>query len=80
LFVSGSWWLNDWLIDQLILGAGMKDSKEFANALFDAYMRRKGKHSNTSTQNLMSKHDLYEYWLQITNKEFDSRIQTFFDL
>ncbi|CAK9197881.1 unnamed protein product [Sphagnum jensenii] len=59
---------------------GMKDSKEFANALFDAYMRRKGKHSNTSTQNLMSKHDLYEYWLQITNKEFDSRIQTFFDL
>lgn len=59
---------------------GMKDSKEFANALFDAYIRRKGKHSNNSTQNLMSKHDLYEYWLQITNKEFDSRIQTFFDL
>jgi respiratory burst oxidase len=53
----------------------MKDSKEFANELFDAFLRRKGKKVQ-----LLSKDELYEYWLQISDKSFDSRIQIFFDL
>lgn len=55
--------------------AGMKESKEFANELFDAFLRRKGKKVQ-----LLSKDELYEYWLQISDKSFDSRIQIFFDL
>ncbi len=55
--------------------AGMKDSKEFANELFDAFLRRKGKKVQ-----LLSKDELDEYWLQISDKSFDSRIQIFFDL
>lgn len=55
--------------------AGMKDSKEFANELFDALVRRKGQKVPS-----ISKDELYEYWLQITDKGFDSRMQIFFDL
>lgn len=54
----------------------MKDSKEFANELFDAAVRRKAGEIVTA----ITKEELYEYWLRITDKSFDSRMQMFFDL
>ncbi|KAG0553469.1 hypothetical protein KC19_12G014000 [Ceratodon purpureus] len=55
---------------------GMKDSKEFANELYDAAVRRKGGHRVNS----ITKEELYEYWWHITDKSFDARMQMFFDL
>ncbi|XP_024530754.1 respiratory burst oxidase homolog protein A [Selaginella moellendorffii] len=55
---------------------GMSDSKEFAELLFDALARRKG-HDELWTA---SKEELRDFWLQITDKRFSSRLQTFFDL
>ena len=54
----------------------MKDSKEFANELYDAAVRRKGGHRVNS----ITKEELYEYWWHITDKSFDARMQMFFDL
>ncbi len=55
---------------------GMKDSKEFANELYDAAVRRRG----GDRVNSITKEELYEYWLHITDKSFDARMQMFFDL
>ena len=55
---------------------GMKDSKDFANELYDAFVRRRGE----KVINCISKDELYEYWLEITNKSFEGRMQIFFDL
>ncbi|TYK16614.1 respiratory burst oxidase-like protein A-like [Cucumis melo var. makuwa] len=55
---------------------GMKDSKEFALELFDALSRRR--RLNNSDQ--ISRDDLFEFWLQITDQSFDSRLQIFFDM
>jgi respiratory burst oxidase len=55
--------------------AGMVDSKEFAVGIFDALARRR-------RQNLerISKDELYEFWLQISDQSFDARLQIFFDM
>ncbi|CAD6245375.1 unnamed protein product [Miscanthus lutarioriparius] len=54
---------------------GMVDSKEFAVGIFDALARRR-------RQNLerISKDELYEFWLQISDQSFDARLQIFFDM
>lgn len=54
---------------------GMKDSKEFALEIFDALSRRR-----RLKVEKISKEELYEYWSQITDQSFDSRLQIFFDM
>lgn len=54
---------------------GMKDSKEFALELFDALSRRR-----RLKVEKISREELYEYWSQITDQSFDSRLQIFFDM
>ncbi|XP_020703844.1 respiratory burst oxidase homolog protein A [Dendrobium catenatum] len=54
---------------------GMKDSKEFALELFDALSRRQRLKAEK-----ISKEELSEFWSQITNQSFDSRLQIFFDM
>ncbi|GAB4834487.1 hypothetical protein Ancab_032743 [Ancistrocladus abbreviatus] len=54
---------------------GMKDSKEFALELFDALSRRR-----RLKVDKICKEELYEYWSQITDQSFDSRLQIFFDM
>ena len=53
----------------------MKDSKEFALELFDALSRRRRLDAKK-----ISKDELYEFWSQITDQSFDSRLQIFFDM
>ncbi|EPS63122.1 hypothetical protein M569_11665 [Genlisea aurea] len=54
---------------------GMKDSTEFAVQLFDALTRRRKLKFDK-----ISKDELYEFWSQITDQSFDSRLQIFFDM
>ncbi|KAH7686255.1 respiratory burst oxidase protein [Dioscorea alata] len=54
---------------------GMKDSKEFALELFDALSRRRRLKTDK-----ISKDELFEFWSQITDQSFDSRLQIFFDM
>lgn len=54
---------------------GMRESKEFAERLFDALARRR----NISRTGI-NKAELYDFWEQISNQSFDSRLQTFFDM
>ncbi|XP_010533625.1 PREDICTED: respiratory burst oxidase homolog protein F isoform X2 [Tarenaya hassleriana] len=54
---------------------GMKDSKEFALEVFDALSRRR-----RLKVEKISREELYEYWSQITDESFDSRLQIFFDM
>jgi respiratory burst oxidase len=55
--------------------AGMAKSEEFAVGVFDALARRR-------RQNLerITKDELYEFWLQISDQSFDARLQIFFDM
>lgn len=53
---------------------GMRESA-FANELFDALARRRNIHGDT-----ISKAELREFWDQIADQSFDSRLQTFFDM
>ncbi|CAN1254102.1 Respiratory burst oxidase homolog protein F [Linum perenne] len=53
----------------------MKDSKEFALELFDALGRRR-----RLKVEKISRDELYEFWAQITDDSFDSRLQIFFDM
>lgn len=53
----------------------MKDSKEFALELFDALSRRR-----RLKVEKISRDELYEYWSQISDQSFDSRLQIFFDM
>lgn len=53
----------------------MKDSKEFALELYDALSRRRRLKGEK-----ISHDELYEYWLQINDDSFDSRLQIFFDM
>jgi respiratory burst oxidase len=48
---------------------------EFAGELFDALARRR----NISGDSI-SKAELLEFWDQISDTSFDSRLQTFFDM
>ncbi|WOL06525.1 respiratory burst oxidase [Canna indica] len=54
---------------------GMVDSKEFALGIFDALARRR-------RQNLerITKEELYDFWIQISDQSFDARLQIFFDM
>ncbi|XP_024976513.1 respiratory burst oxidase homolog protein C-like [Cynara cardunculus var. scolymus] len=52
-----------------------KDSKDFAGELFDALSRRRN-----ITGDLINKAQLKEFWDQIVDQSFDSRLQTFFDM
>ncbi|XP_050219124.1 respiratory burst oxidase homolog protein E [Mercurialis annua] len=54
---------------------GMVNSKEFAVCIFDALARRKRRRISKVT-----KEELYEFWLQITDQSFDARLQIFFDM
>ncbi|KAF9671803.1 hypothetical protein SADUNF_Sadunf12G0086600 [Salix dunnii] len=54
---------------------GMKESKEFAGELFNALARKRNMHCDS-----ISKAELREFWEQISNQSFDSRLQTFFDM
>ncbi|CAL5325502.1 unnamed protein product [Camellia sinensis] len=51
------------------------DSKEFALELFDALSRRRRLNVDK-----ISRDELYEYWSQITDQSFDSRLQIIFDM
>ena len=53
----------------------MKESSEFAGELFEALARRRG-----ITSASITKDQLREFWEQITDQSFDSRLQTFFDM
>lgn len=56
--------------------AGMdKDWKEFSVNLFDALTRRHNIHGDTIT-----KDQLREFWDEINNQSFHSRLQIFFDM
>ncbi|KAG9131185.1 hypothetical protein Leryth_006056 [Lithospermum erythrorhizon] len=52
-----------------------KDSKEFALELFDALARRRNINGG-----LINKDQLKDFWDQIADQSFDSRLQTFFDM
>ncbi|CAI9772669.1 unnamed protein product [Fraxinus pennsylvanica] len=54
---------------------GMRDSEEFALELFDALSRRR-----RIQMEKISIDELYEFWSQITDQSFDSRLQIFFDM
>ncbi|XP_038972565.1 respiratory burst oxidase homolog protein C-like [Phoenix dactylifera] len=54
---------------------GMKESKEFAGELFDALARRRNIIGDSITKAV-----LREFWDQISDQSFDSRLQTFFDM
>ncbi|XP_074569477.1 respiratory burst oxidase homolog protein B-like [Curcuma longa] len=54
---------------------GMKESKEFAGELFDALARRR-----RIAGDKITKDELREFWDQIADQSFDSRLQTFFDM
>ncbi|KAG5135476.1 hypothetical protein JHK82_020207 [Glycine max] len=54
---------------------GMKDSKEFALELFDALSRKRRLRTDK-----ISREELFEFWSQITDQSFDSRLQIFFDM
>nr|GMD38791.1 respiratory burst oxidase homolog protein C [Ipomoea batatas] len=54
---------------------GMNNSKDFAGELFDALARRRN-----ITSDSINKHQLQEFWDQIADQSFDSRLQTFFDM
>jgi len=56
-------------------GIGMNESKDFAGELFDALARRRG-----ITSASITKDELRQFWEQITDQSFDSRLQTFFDM
>ncbi|PON71163.1 Respiratory burst oxidase [Parasponia andersonii] len=54
---------------------GMRESREFANQLFDALARPRG-----ITSASLLKDELREFWEQITDESFDVRLETFFDM
>ncbi|BBH08179.1 Riboflavin synthase-like superfamily protein, partial [Prunus dulcis] len=54
---------------------GMVDSEEFAVGIFDALARRRGQNITKIT-----KEELREFWLQISDNSFDARLQIFFDM
>ncbi|PON82521.1 Respiratory burst oxidase [Trema orientale] len=54
---------------------GMRESKEFADQLFDALARPRG-----ITSASLLKDELREFWEQITDESIDVRLETFFDM
>ncbi|KAM1528881.1 hypothetical protein ACFX1Z_018158 [Malus domestica] len=54
---------------------GMEDSEEFAVGIFDALARRRRQKISKIT-----KEELRDFWLQISDNSFDARLQIFFDM
>lgn len=52
-----------------------KESKEFAVGIFDALARRRRQNVGRIT-----KEELRDFWLQISDQSFDARLQIFFDM
>lgn len=52
-----------------------KESKGFAGELFRALARRRNINGDS-----INKAQLQEFWEQISDESFDSRLQTFFDM
>lgn len=52
-----------------------KESKDFAGELYDALARRR----NITTDSI-NKAQLKEFWDQVADQSFDTRLQTFFDM
>lgn len=60
----------------LVLIVGMnKESEAFAGELFDALSRRRGIQSDS-----INKLQLKDFWDEISDQSFDSRLRTFFDM
>ncbi|KAG7557418.1 NADPH oxidase Respiratory burst [Arabidopsis suecica] len=57
------------------IGMENENSKEFAGELFDAMCRRR-----RLMVDKINLQELYEFWYQITDESFDSRLQIFFDM
>ncbi|KAG0540039.1 hypothetical protein BDA96_03G374400 [Sorghum bicolor] len=55
---------------------GMGDSKEFAGELFVALARRR----NLEPEDGITKEQLKEFWEEMTDQNFDSRLRIFFDM
>jgi hypothetical protein len=55
---------------------GMADSKEFASEVFVALARRR--HINPDDG--VTKEQLKEFWEEMTDQNFDSRLRIFFDM
>ncbi|KAE9614103.1 hypothetical protein Lal_00016456 [Lupinus albus] len=54
---------------------GMRDSAEFALELFDSLSRKRRMRIDK-----INRDELFEFWSQITDQSFDSRLQIFFDM
>ncbi|KAL3368866.1 hypothetical protein AABB24_009595 [Solanum stoloniferum] len=54
---------------------GMGDSKEFAVGVFDALVRRR-----RQKMARISKAELHDFWLQISDQSFHARLEIFFDM
>ncbi|XP_076940388.1 respiratory burst oxidase homolog protein C-like [Bidens hawaiensis] len=57
------------------IGMKKESDKEFAEGLFDSLSRRRN-----ITGDVINKAQLKEFWDQIADQSFDSRLQTFFDM
>ncbi|KAK6944692.1 FAD-binding 8 [Dillenia turbinata] len=68
---------NDGLLSRDDFGQciGMDDSKEFAARIFEALARRRGQKLGRIT-----KDELHDFWLEISDHSFDARLQIFFDM
>lgn len=78
----GVWFLGKYLrirvFSEIIcvwLREGMMDSKEFALGIFNALARRRRQSIEKIT-----KEELRDFWLQISDQSFDARLQIFFDM
>lgn len=60
---------------RLVWCEGMMDSKEFAVGIFDALARRRRQKIQKVT-----KEELHDFWLQISDQSFDARLQIFFEM
>ncbi|KAF3437655.1 hypothetical protein FNV43_RR20411 [Rhamnella rubrinervis] len=68
-------WNSDGLLPSSLFGECIGMNKEFASQLFGALARR----HNISGDSI-SKTQLRDFWEQLSDENFDSRLQTFFDI
>lgn len=55
--------------------AGMDGSDEFAVQVFDSLARKRG-----IVKQVITKDELKEFWEQLSDQGFDTRLRTFFDM
>lgn len=70
------YWMYDYLMLHYLCLKGMADSKEFASEVFVALSRRR--HINPDDG--VTKEQLKEFWEEMTDQNFDSRLRIFFDM